>query len=64
MSMVITNTIVVQGGLEMVNIACIMKIIFTIDPDISMRNKYVHGLEIIKNMWNDWMTKNLAQKLC
>ena len=32
-------TIVVPGSLEMVNIVCIMKIIFTIDLDIVIRNK-------------------------
>ena len=53
MSVIIIMTIVVQGSLE-------MKLIFTSDPDISIRIKYVHGFEIIKNMQNEWMTKNLA----
>ena len=54
MSMVITITTVVGGGLEMVNIVCILKIIFTIVLDIVIRNKYVYGLEIIKK-YAEWM---------
>ena len=57
-----TITTVVQGGLVMINIVCIMKLILTIDLDLSMRNIYVHGLEKIKNTWNEWMNKNLARK--
>ena len=57
---VITITAVVQGSLVTVNIACITTIIFTNDLNISMGNKYVHGLVIIKNMRNEQMTKTLV----
>ena len=56
---VITTTIVVQGGLGMVTLVCIAKIIFTINLDIAIStntsSKCVYGLEIIKNMWNKKM---------
>ena len=63
-SVAITITIVVQGSHGKVNILCIMKILFTIDLDVivstNTRNKYVHGLEIIKSTHNKWIVNNLV----